>query len=345
MRRLLLLLFWLVALPSHAEIHLRVALEALHEDVARRIAAGQYESVLRDADRYLATKERLSDGRWKLAILYGGLDIGYKRAAHTPEEWERRAAELQALAKRHPHSANGWLMVAQLEASRGWAARGEGYASTARAEDLAVFEARIEKERQLLEDHPVPTNPEWNDMRIQAAADSGAPQADLDRLFAMAIEREPGYQQNWFTRLNYARPAWGGSNERMVALINQAGGVTSPTEGRGMMGRLLQIAMELGESRLIDSPKIDWNAVKASYEDVLKRYPDDWNAQWFFFQASMHGDKAEAKHLLTFVKEPPSPALLGSNVRAYLVCVDWAEGKVPGFVTRDATTGAEKFIE
>ena len=186
--------------------------------------------------------------------------------------------------------------------------------------------------------------PAWHELKIQAAGDAGQRRADIDRLFDAAIAREPGYQQVWYTRLNYLAPKWGGSTEAMVALVNRGRTANAPTEGSGMMARLIQIASEIGDPEVADSPAIDWAAVKVSFDDVLKRYPDDWNAQWYFFEACMHADKPEARHLLAFVKEPPSPALFERNVPVVGKCVDWATDKLPAFAVRDPSTGSVKFI-
>jgi hypothetical protein len=100
--------------------------------------------------------------------------------------------------------------------------------------------------------------------------------------------------------------------------------ITSTTEGRGMMARLLLVADDSGYSEVKKRPEIAWETVKVSYDDVLKRFPDGWNAQRFFFEACRRSDKLEARHLLTFVKQAPSDALFKRKAAAYIQCVEWA---------------------
>src|ERR1700761_3447635 len=61
------------ATACQAELPLYEAVEDMHADAARRVAAGQFEGLVADADRYLKTEERFADGRWKLAILWWGI--------------------------------------------------------------------------------------------------------------------------------------------------------------------------------------------------------------------------------------------------------------------------------
>ena len=339
MRALLIaLLICLAAPPCRADLAVHDAVGALHKEAQDRIAAGEFDALLADADSDLQTQARLPDGRWKLAFLLGGMRRGFSAVADTPQQWDRYAIALKALAARHPASPNAWLFLAVLEDSHAWAERGNGYSDTVSDASKLTFKQHLALSRDWLDAHKVPANPAWYELRISVGGALGESAEDLDRLFFAATRREPGYQQTWFARLMYLEPKWGGDYLDMLGFINHAGHVSSTAEGHGMMARLIWIAAESGYDRLVSSPPLDWNALKLSYDDVLKRYPDDWNAQWFFFDACKHGDKAEAQHLLTFVKEAPSPSLLHGNVAAFQACENWARGQGGPFEIVDPQT-------
>lgn len=341
---IVLVLLWFAAASCRAELPSYLAVEAMHDDAATRIAAGQFDGLLADADKYLASRERFADGRWKLAILLGGVRRGFSQNARSPQDWAQYETALKALAARHPASADAWLFLAVLEDSHAWAERGGGYSSTVSDAGASAFHRYLSQSRDWLDGHKMAANPAWYELRISVGGALGDSPEALDRLFFEAIKREPGYQQTWFSRMMFLTPKWGGDIGDMVGFINHAARVTSPTEGRGMMARLVWIASEQGYDLTLIAPEIDWTTVKVSIDDVLRRYPDEWNAQWFFFEACKHSDKAEAQHLLSFIKSPPSPALLRQNASVYGLCLDWATGKIPAFVMRDHETGTTKTI-
>jgi hypothetical protein len=345
MRKLIaLVLLCLVATASWAELPLYVAVEAMHRDVADRAASDQLGSVLADADKYLKTQERFADGRWKLAILLGGLRRGFESRARTGDDWARHEAAIRTLAHDHPDSQNAWLMLAILHQGHAWAVRGAGFSNTVSRDRQRTFTKYLAAARQVLDAHPAPANPAWHQLQIDIGGALGDGPAALDAMFAKAVRAQPDYQQTWFSRLNYLTPKWGGSMDDLVRFINDSARVPT-TEGHGMMARLLWIADTAGYPETIADPRIDWKAVKQAYDDVLAHYPDDWNAQWFFLQACDHADKAEAVHLLSYVRHDPSPALLQDNVQVFNVCRDWARGKLPMFMMRDTATGQLRRIE
>ena len=340
MRHVLLAFFlWLAAASCHAVNATQAAEESLHEDAAARIAAGQFESLLSDADKSLKSRERIADGRWKLALLIGGMRRGFERAVRSPEDWAAFDKTLRSLAAMHPDSPDAWLFVAVLADSHAWAARGHGTADGITTMGFDAFRRYNEQARTALDEHPVHANPAWYALRIRVGGALHESGEQLDRLFADAFQREPGYQQTWFSRMTFFEPQWGGSVEEVVRFANRGAPDTSPTEGRGMMVRLLGLAYDSGVATAMTDPGVNWDTLKASMEDVLQRYPDDWNAQPFFFVACSHSDKAEARHLLGFIKEPPIAEALNGNVEVFQACVDWANGKLPGFRMHDDNGG------
>jgi hypothetical protein len=346
MRKLLATgLLCLASLNCHAELPVYVTLKGLYDGVPARVAAGQLEGILLEADKYEKRQERFADGRWKLSFLLAGLDNAFATNARTDTDWDRFETDIRALARKHPDSPDVWLLLAMLHESRGWAARGMGTADTVTENGLRLFRTYLAASRATLEAHPLPTNPAWHELRINVAGALGGEPRELDALFAAAIKQQPDYQSTWYTRLKYLEPQWGGSIDDMVAFINTGATIAAPPEGHAMMTRLLWIARKAGYQETADDPRIDWQKVKASNHDLLARYPDEWNAQWAFFLACTHSDKPETIRLLAQVKQEPSPALLqAANAHLFNMCQDWARGTLSDFMIRDPRTGTFKTI-
>lgn len=130
--RLLLIIVasWFAVSTCRAELPTLEAVDAMHADAATRIAGRHYDSLLVDADKYLKSHERLPDGRWKMAILLGGMRRGFAQNAHVAADWEAQERDLEALAVRHPASPNAWLFLAIQADSHAWAERGSGFSNT-----------------------------------------------------------------------------------------------------------------------------------------------------------------------------------------------------------------------
>ncbi len=331
------------AAASHAELPNFAAVDALHEQARAQIAKGQYEALLADIDQALASKARIPDGRWQLALLLGGVRRGLKAEARSEADWTRLDAALRTLARTHPASPNAWLLVAVMEDSHAWALRGGGYVDTVTDAGAAGFTRHLTKARTLLEAHPMPSNPAWFALQLSVDTGLGADRRTLDQIFAEALKREPDYQQTWFERMNRLLPKWGGTEAEMMALLQQAAQSTS-SERRGMMTRLMEFSVASGYPEVMQWPTPDWADIKAAFDDELAVFPDDANAQWFFIQACARGDRSEARHLLAFVKQPPSPQLFGAAGFSFDMAAAWASGRAPSFFMVDPQTGQPRRV-
>lgn len=346
MRTLLLaVLACLAVTPCRAELPLAAAIEGLRTQARAQVAAGRLDELLADLDQSLRTQARLADGRWKLALQLGSARRAFEAVAQGPADWDRNEAALKALAARHPESPNAWILQAQFEEAHAWAERGRGYADSVSPAAFAAFRRHLRAGLDVLQAHQTLDNPAWYESRIALGGPLGDSPEELDAILQAAIRRQPDYQQTWFSRLTWLTPQWGGSLDDMARLINQAARTTAGTERSGMMARLLWIASEQGQHEVIDLPAIDWAVVKRSFGDVLTRYPNEWNAQWFFYEACRHADRPAATFLRKFVKSPPSAALLREHLASYTMCVDWESGKIPRFTLRDPDTGKSRLIE
>jgi hypothetical protein len=63
--------------------------------------------------------------------------------------------------------------------------------------------------------------------------------------------------------------------------------------------------------------------MKKGIDDVLKRYPDQWNINNFALFACLAKDKKMAKELLDLIKEPPMLQVWKSESK-YLRYKSWA---------------------
>ena len=343
---LLLAMLWFSTASCGAELPPYPPVEAMHADVARRIAAGEFSGLLEDADRFQKSQERFGDGRWKLAVFYRCLREGFSDHASSESDWHRYQTALAALTTSHARSSNAWLMLAALHDSHAWAERGGGYADTVTEVGFDHFKALLEQSREILNKHKaaLSDNPQWYALRIAIGGSAGDDPRELDALFAEGVRKTPDYQQTWFARLHFLTPKWGGSIGEMANFIAHGRRFATGTEGAGMTARLLRFADDDGSYELVRQPGIDWDDVKKSYDDVLDRYPVNFNAQYYLLESCGKSDKLETAHLLVRSQALPVQADLGQNAGVYGLCVQWATGKIPAFIMRDHDTGVTRTI-
>ena len=335
-----ILALMIVSLPCHADLPSYAPVVAMHADVSERVTEEQFDGLLQDADRFQRSQERFPDGRWKLAVFYRGLRDGFLKGGIQESDWTRYQSKLLALTNRYPKSSNAWLMLAAMYDGHAWAVRGGGYANTVSEEGNARFHALLEQSREVLERHKAVTsgNPQWYALRINIGGSAGDDPAKLDAVFSEALRKSPNYQQTWFSRLHFLTPKWGGTTETMVAFITRAARFPSPTDGTGLTARLLWFAEGDGYPVLVEQPGIDWAVVKKSYDDVLDRFPVDFNAQHFAVEACFGKfDKTEATRLVARVKTVPTEEDNSREALLYRTCVAWTQGKIPESVLHPST--------
>lgn len=313
--------------------------DTLYGDASRRVVAEDYEGLLKDAERFQTRQERLPDGRWKLSVLFGGLRSGFAQAAQDERDWARQESALIALATRHPTSSNAWLMLATMYDSQAWAVRGPGFSDTVSHEQYRRFRALLKQARAVLDGHrgSPEANPQWYALRVDIAGAGGEGNGKLDAIFEDALRVSPNYHETWFNRLNYLAPKWGGSVDQMLDLIAKSTRHASATDGTGLMARLMWVGQDCGCIDLLAQPGIDRAALRKSYDDVLDRFPVDFNAQHFVLQACAMGDKAETAHLLQRVSAAAPD--IGEWQPTYERCRAWAVTKDRAPLSRNPALG------
>jgi hypothetical protein len=154
----------------------------------------------------------------------------------------------------------------------------------------------------------------------------GMNKSEFQKLIDEGLKREPLYYQLYFTAINYFTPKWHGSAKEIEEFANSAVGRTKEQEGLGMYTRIYWAASQdqYGQRLFIDS-NVVWEKMKKGMDDVLKRYPDQWNINNFALFACLAKDREKARELFNLIKEPPIVKVWKSEPN-YLRCKSWAYG-------------------
>lgn len=261
----------------------------------------QFAVLDEDAAKYRESGARTSSGLWKLTMFYDGLSEVPNRDVTDEVYWTALENEALKWVAAHPNSPAGHLVYAEFLMSRAWMYRGNGWGYQVRSEDWKPFHESMAKARQYLNKHKAVASrdPHWYDMMIRVATAQGWETQDFNALVAEATSRYPYFYQLYFSAMNYLTPKWHGSREEVEKFAQKAVKITRGEEGEAMYSRIYWAASQSNfRERLFTDSSVVWAKMSKSMDEVLKRYPDQWNINNFAYFSCLAGDADKTSSLM-----------------------------------------------
>jgi hypothetical protein len=253
---------------------------------------------------YRSTKSRTASGLWKLTLFYVGLNA----AMYVDDSGSAREAAYAALEtrnvkweQRYPTSPTAYIAHSMALIDQAWSYRGSGYAKTVKPESWAPFFKYLALARENLEMHKTvaSSDPRWYETMLSIARAESWERDRFDKLLNEALQREPLFYQTYFQALEYLLPKWGGNTHEIEAFAQQAVRRTFKSEGRGLYARIYWYASQTQfQTALFTDSLAAWSRMRASFEDVIDRYPDDWNLNHYAKFACLAQDRDKTRELL-----------------------------------------------
>ncbi|MFC5570888.1 hypothetical protein ACFPN1_12535 [Lysobacter yangpyeongensis] len=260
---------------------------------------------------------RTSSGLWVSGLYYGGLRSAVITDTPQTDEMlgvlEQRTLEW---TRQRPHSAVARVLHAQVIVRRAWRIRGGGYAYTVPDDAWAPFHAGLRRAEAYLEQEKAVAAavPDYYLALAEIAKALGKPRRDIDALLAECDRRYPGYYPLYFEILNYLLPKWHGDAAEIERFARDAVRRTQAFEGDSMYARIYWFAAQ-GDFRndLFWSTNARWDLMKRGFEDVVARYPDQWNYQNYAHFACEADDTRTLTTLMSRFVKPPMLAAAWSG--------------------------------
>ena len=214
---------------------------------------------------------------------------------------ERKA---QAWAAQFPTSTLAAIALAKAYTGHAWQYRGTGWASSVRAEDWPMFHDYLNRARAALLDREAQgrKDPNWWAQLLFVATAQAWPADAFDRTAAAAMDAFPGHYSIYFAIIHRKVPKWGGSYQDMAAAADEAVRRTRVSDGESLYARVYWSAypaMVETEPRMFARPDVDWPRIRASFDDLIARYPDAWNVNAYARLACVSaGDLETASRVL-----------------------------------------------
>lgn len=273
------------------------------------------------AEVFRRDKPRTPSGRWRLSLFYEGLRLYQER---TPMEAD---SPIHGWIAAHPASAAARVGYAVMLMEEAWKIRGKGYARTVADESWAPFHAKVERARLELTQFKslAAGDPHWYATMAEIATLQGWDDSEFDALLREAMDRELTYTDTYFEAGNRALPKWHGSAEKLEKLARDVLERTRAIEGSALYTRIYWSAANSGyKDSLFEKSAVDWAEMSKGMDDVLARYPSQWNINHFAHFACLAGDYEKAREMIERIEHQPMMELWG-GAWSYYGCKWWAE--------------------
>lgn len=291
--------------------------------------AEDFSQLNKMSSTYRIEKSRTSSGIWKLTLFYGGIQEAIDkqtRGGDFDTAYQVLEEKMQRWAQQFPNSPSAHIAYSMVLIKHGWAYRGSGYASTVKPESWAPFRRYIAMARDNLEKHKLVAaiDPRWYETMLTVARAENWDRSEFDNLLKEALDREPLFYQTYFLALEYLLPKWHGGLQEIEAFAQDSVKRTMKHEGQGMYARIYWFAAQTQfENNIFINSLAGWSRLKGGFEDVVARYPDEWNLNNYAKFACLAHDKLKTKELLkrtefSVVPEAWSPRSLRAK------CGNWA---------------------
>ncbi|GEM_PF-1316707 len=285
----------------------------------------QFDALDKLADEYRVTESRSSSGLWMLTHFYAGIGV-VKNGSQDEKYWADIESKALRWAASNPKSPAPINVYANFLIGHGWKYRGSGLAYQVRKEDWKPFYEKLSKAREyLLRNKRIASaDPEWYENMLIIARAEGWDRNQFDKLVAEAVSKHPHFYQIYFAALDYLVPIWHGSKEEVEKFANFAVEHTKAKEGLGMYARVYWYASQTYYGAALIESDIDWDKMKRGVDDVLARYPDQWNINNFAYLACLGGDKQKTAELIKNINAPPIYRAWGNSAYNYYErCKAW----------------------
>lgn len=282
MRLLLLILPFFLAIiePTNARANEIAQRQTIQKAVVSAFIDGRFDQLDAMADRFRNGRERTESGVWKLTMFYFAFNPAALYSNNSPASFEHFEAQALAWIKAQPNSLTAKIVYAIALSERAWFLRGTDYYNELTDQQRLDYVRYLRKRRDHLfaiKDE-ASKDPHWYALMVLVAKEEGWPDETFDRLVAEAAEREPYYYQTYFFAIDRNLPQWGGSVDEMNALIARATDHTRELDGYSFIARGFWFASSYGGA-VFDKESLhaNWSDVAQGFQDLVSRYPDQWN--------------------------------------------------------------------
>ena len=243
------------------------------ENIARRILAlygeEQFATLDRELDEMIRKDEALTTGASATTAAYRAFRIRLAAPGVAPAELDR-IKRWQAAIPGSPHAL---FAESRYWYANAWNQRGTDFAPGVKNEAWSAFRDDLRRAQSLLLESPkAASSPLAQNLQLAISQDLEGTKVDPDDVVKSSVAKWPHYYDFFTVRLTRLVPRWGGSAEAVEDFISAWSTRQAKLEGDSLYARL-QIFVDQ-EGLLPASRTLNWPRLKASFRELVERYPD-----------------------------------------------------------------------
>jgi len=276
--------------------------DAIEKRVSELFQANDLVALDAMARAYVAG-ERTSSGVWKLSNFEFAMHQAMIHDARDADYWAALKLRLLQWAAQSPESTQAQLVLARMYLARAASFQKNSFGVKGSWGDYPPIVEQVQAARAHLEAHPelAAVDPRWDEMMLEVARIQGWPYSEWSVVVDAALDRHPTYYALYFAALRAK------SSRNPVAIetiARDAVASTEATDGNGLYVRLYWwIYSTLYEERLFEESSVHWPTMRLAIDDVLKKFPSQWNINYFAKFACLAGDAEKALELGDMITE------------------------------------------
>lgn len=268
--------------------------------VARDLLDADAFDVLEDlAEELRRSRARFPGGAWCLQGFYDGLgSLDEGRAG----QFEARRARLEAWQAAKPRSLAAPIALARLMVEHAWQVRGRAAGDALSVERQAGFVHWLDQASARLHDLDPHRDPEIYRLLLEAAfantARGAAAHADMNAMFAAAVQQYPDYFGLYALRGWQLMPQWLGERDDHLSYLqsllrNPTPGIAQPALAFALMGTLSQPQ----GADLLSREALPWPEVQTAFASQERHYdPSSEALSALMLLALINGDRPMVAH-------------------------------------------------
>lgn len=291
---------------------------AVREDVKTRFIQEDFAGIEKKHAELVKSRERFGSGTMKSDEVYAGLSeltqmpraLSWVLPTELPTPAARQEHEAKKEAfyialndkalkwrKQFPMSSLPAYLQSDVFIAHGFYHRGTQLARDTNEARMGKFVEYIAKAQAVLMTPGIERDAAWYCAVFRLAQFSGVDPKTLKSLVNEATDRFPNSYAIYFFASKPMIPKWGGSLEAFEWLANLAASKTRKTDGNALYARVYWNIAALGFDNIFADTHADWKKMRAGFEDMIKRYPSEWNLNHYARFACMAKDAPTFKKL------------------------------------------------
>lgn len=292
---------------------------AVRELAAAAFLKADFAELERQADQYRSNALKTSSGTWKLPFFYRG--IGREGLNFTSDEdanWREALSTFELWIAEYPSSSTPYVAYGTAIMQRAWRLRGEGSAKTIPAENVGRYRKLLVESAEYLMEHKEigSKDPHWYRSVADALSQIGVDKQVIIDIADEGLSHFPNYDEIYFVVADRLSPKWGGSSELVENFAREAVERTKGHRGYALYARIYWAVGYQGKGwYLFQYPTTNWKNMVTGMDDVLAKYPSQWNINNFAFFACYRPHYPTAQRYLSMIEGPILKSVwLGSKI-------------------------------